>query len=209
MPATIIDDQPVRVQLDTGRVIQIPASMLRRHSPGTFEIPLGPADLEGGSAADAPSTSEPAVVPVLAEELHVSRRAVPTGGVRVHRRVQEHDELVDVPLLKEHVDVRRVVVDREVEGPLPIRKDGQTVVIPIVEEVLVVAKRYVLKEEVHVTRSVREERHQEHVTLRRQQGEIERVDADGRSIPVEAPPETPAAKGPRRRPQRKSILGSP
>jgi uncharacterized protein (TIGR02271 family) len=198
-------DQPVRVELDTGQVIDIPASMLRRHSPGTFEIPLGPADLD--RPAGTASTSDEAVVPVLAEELHVGTRAVPTGGVRVHRRVYEHDEAVDIPLLKEHLDVRRVIIDREVEGPLPIRREGDTTIIPIVEEVLVLAKRFVLKEEVHVTRSVRQERHTERVTLKRQESEIERVDAEGRSAPVEVPADRPATKERARRSPRRSILG--
>jgi hypothetical protein len=97
LPATGGGDQPVRVEFDTGQRLEIPSSMLRRRSPDTFEIPLGPADLDQRSAR-ATSDSDETVVPVLAEELQVGTRAVPTGGVRVHRRVYEHDEAVDVPL---------------------------------------------------------------------------------------------------------------
>jgi len=186
-------DQPVRVEIDTGQVVDIPASMLRRHSPGMFEIPLGPDDLDQFPAR-VDSSSDETVIPVLAEELHVGTRSVPTGGVRVHRRVREHEETVDVPLQKEHVDVRRVLIDREVEGPLPVRREGDTTIIPIVEEVLIVAKRFVLKEEVHVTRSVREERHTEQVTLKRQESDIERVDHEGRSALLEVPADEPASK---------------
>jgi uncharacterized protein (TIGR02271 family) len=112
-------------------------------------------------------------IPVLAEELDVQKRAVTTGGVRVHRRVLEHEETVELPLLKEHVDVKRVVVQQEVDGPLAVRREGDTTIIPIVEEVLVVEKRYRLTEEIHVTRTLHEEMHRERVTLYRQDAEIE------------------------------------
>jgi uncharacterized protein (TIGR02271 family) len=98
---------------------------------------------------------------------------VATGGVRVRRRVYEHDEIVETPLLKEHVDVKRVVIDQEVDGPMAVRREGNTTIIPIVEEVLVVQKQYRLKEEIHVTRTLREEQHRETVTLHRQEAEIE------------------------------------
>ena len=145
---------------------------------------------------------EDTVVPVLAEEVRVGKKAVPTGAVRVHRKVHEHEETVDVPLLKEHVDVRRVLIEREVDGPLPVRRDGDTTIIPIVEEVLVISKKFMLKEEVHVLRTVREERHHEQVVVRRQEPEIERIDESGRALSVDTPP----AKERTRRPKGKSMI---
>jgi uncharacterized protein (TIGR02271 family) len=87
-----------------------------------------------------------------------------------------------MPLLRENVQVRRVLLDRDVEGPLPIRKEGDTIIIPVVEEVLIVSRRYRLKEEVHVTKTSREERHQERVAVRRQEAVVEEFDADGRPV---------------------------
>lgn len=157
-----------------------------------------PEDLTG----DSPEVPN-AVVPVLAEQIVVEKRSVATGGVRVKRHITEHNELVEVPLRKEHVDVRRVVVDRIVEGPLPVRREGDVTIIPVVEEVLVVQKHYRLKEEIYVTRTTTEEIHRERVTLRRQEAEIEQLDADGtpkRILPsrVTEPPARPR--------RRKSIL---
>jgi uncharacterized protein (TIGR02271 family) len=169
-----------------------------------FEIPLGPEDLEdvGRSRSVA---SQDTVIPVLAEELHVSKQAVPKGGVRVHRRVHEHEEIVDIPLRKESLDVRRMVIEREVDGPLAVRREGETTIIPIVEEELVISKRFVLKEEVHVTRTVREERHRERVTVSRQESEIERVDASGQTAPLDVKVARKPEERPRR-PRRRSIL---
>lgn len=175
-----------RVRTEDGRILEVPASLLTRRPDGSYEIEQRPDD------------RNETVVPVLAEELDIGKRAVPTGGVRVHRRVLEHDETVELPLVKEHVDVRRVVIDREVDGPLPIRDEGETTIIPVVEEVLVVQKRFVLREEIHVTRTAREELHRENVTLRSQEAEIERVDEQGRAdVRTDAP----------RRQPRRSILG--
>jgi len=62
---------------------------------------------------------EPLVVPVLAEELQAGVRKVPTGGVRVHKRVGEHEEVIDQALRNEKVEVRRVVRNEVVPGPCP------------------------------------------------------------------------------------------
>lgn len=144
-----------------------------------------------------PNRAAEEVVPVLSEELVVEKDASPTGSVRVHRLVQDHDELVDVGLRKEHVDVRRVVMNQYVDGPLPIRREGDTTIIPVVEEVIVVEKRYRLKEEVHVTRIAREERHEERVTVSRQDAWIEELDSTGSTVQVQPPaPDPPSLQPP-------------
>jgi stress response protein YsnF len=61
-----------------------------------------------------------------------------------------------------------------------IRNEGDTVVIPIVEEVLVIERRLLLKEEVRVRRVRSTERHQESVTLRHHEAVVTR-------LPVEPP----------------------
>jgi uncharacterized protein (TIGR02271 family) len=196
----------VRIRLAGGRMIQVAADMLVPGSDGTYLIPVGPDDLalpKNSISPDTPHSADQNVVPVLAEELVVEKKRVRTGAVRVNRHVVEHDETIELPLLKEHLDVRRVVIDREVDGPLPFRREGDTTVIPIVEEVLVVEKRFRLKEEIYISRTVREEVHREQVTVQRQEAEIEHLDGEGHIRSV--PPELPIREG-RRRP-RKSILG--
>jgi uncharacterized protein (TIGR02271 family) len=204
LPPRLAGGETVRMELADGRVITLPADIVVAGSDGTYLIPIGPADIKG-EGQPAGSIRQEGVIPVLSEELIVHKKPVQTGGVRVNRRVLEHEETIELPLLKENVDVRRVVIDREVDGPLPVRRDGETTIIPIVEEVLVVEKRYRLKEEIHVSRIAREELHRERVTVCRQEAEIEEFDAEGRARPVQPPdlPRTPPP-GPRRR---RSILG--
>ena len=177
----------VTVRLEDGQVLEVPASLLQPHHAGGYEIPLGASDIGRQwqeTAEQRVHRVDDAVVPVLAEELDIQKRAVETGGVRVHRRVLEHEEEFETPLIRQHLDIRRVVMNQDVDGPLPVRQEGDTIIVPIVEEVLVVEKRFRLKEEVHMTRRSFEELHRERVVVRRQQADIERLGGD-----VPAPPE--------------------
>ena len=72
----------------------------------------------------------------MTEEINARAERVRTGSVRVHKTVQEHDEIIDQPLLEEKAEIRRVVKNEIVEGPLPVRHSEDTTVIPVVKEVL-------------------------------------------------------------------------
>jgi stress response protein YsnF len=56
-----------------------------------------------------------------------------------------------------------------------VREEGDTIIIPIVEEVLTIERRLVLKEEVRIRRIRETERYQERVTLRKQQAVVNRL----------------------------------
>jgi uncharacterized protein (TIGR02271 family) len=114
------------------------------------------------------------VVPVVAESLQIGRREVESGRVRLTKLVHESQEVVDLPLLREEVHVERVPVGRIVDGPVEARQEGDTLVLPVLEEVLVVQKRLMLKEEIRVTRTRTEARAPETVTLRTEDVRIER-----------------------------------
>lgn len=95
---------------------------------------------------------EKIVVPIVEEHIEIEKREIETGGVRVRKVVREREETIDVPLLREEVEVERVPVNRVVDGPVQVRYEGETAIIPVLEEVLVVEKRLMLKEELRVTR---------------------------------------------------------
>ena len=78
------------------------------------------------------------------------------------------------------MEIDRTPIGRQVDRVPPIIDEGDTVVIPIVEEVLVVERRLLLKEEVRVRRVRSTERHQESVTLRHHEAVVTR-------LPVEPP----------------------
>jgi stress response protein YsnF len=59
-----------------------------------------------------------------------------------------------------------------------VRQEGDVTIYPVLEEVLVVEKRLVLKEEVHVRRVVTQTEVSQPVMLRRQYADIERTTED-------------------------------
>ena len=95
--------------------------------------------------------------------------------VRVSTRTTTHDQDVDEPLTQETVQVERVVIGRAIEAAPPVRVEGDVTIIPVVEEILVVERRLILKEEIHMRRVRTIEHHRETVILRRQEVEVTRL----------------------------------
>lgn len=116
-------------------------------------------------------------VPVHQEELNVGIRTVDTGrGVRVRKTVDEHEQRIEETLMHDEIDVRHVPVDKIValsEAPAS-RYEGDTLIVPILEEILVVEKRLRIKEEIHITRSKRPQRFSETVPLKSETVSVER-----------------------------------
>jgi uncharacterized protein (TIGR02271 family) len=166
----------VPVSLEGGRQVWVPVQMLIPEAEGRYAIPTALAELE--RYAGAAPREPPLVLPVLEEALDVQTRRVETGRVRLHTTVQAREVLVDEPLLREEVVIERVPVNRVVEGPIPVRYEGDTMILSLLEEVLVVETRLLLKEEVHIT-TRRTETHQPvPVTRRHEDVTIERVDRE-------------------------------
>ena len=78
-------------------------------------------------------------------------------------------------LRHEDVVVERIPIGRIVDAPPAPRQDGDTWIVPIFEETLVLEKRFLLKEEVHVIRTSRLEPFEQDVTLRAMQADVQRT----------------------------------
>ena len=126
-------------------------------------------------------------IPVLREEAVVGIQQVERGGVRVHKYVNERTETVEQPVVQEHVDVERITIGRVIEDETvpQAREEGDTLIIPVIEEILVVEKRQVLKEEVRITKRRREEVEHVEVVLREEDVQIEQI-GDDRDTPPAA-----------------------
>jgi len=120
------------------------------------------------------SAPDSATLQLAAEALSVSKETAETGRVRVATRTREREALIDEDLARERVEIETVPIGSRIDAVPEIRQEGDTTIVPVVEEVLVVERRLVLKEEVHIRRVRTTERHKETVMLRYQEAVVTR-----------------------------------
>ncbi len=128
------------------------------------------------------------VIPLAVEEAIVSRRTVKTGVVRVERTTHIREHVIQEDVSRERVDIEHVPVGRYVETIPPVREEGDVTIVPVVDEVVVVERRLLLREEVHLRRVRTTEQHMETVALREQEATVTRTPA-GQGRPVTQPNE--------------------
>jgi uncharacterized protein (TIGR02271 family) len=114
------------------------------------------------------------VIPIIHEQVTFDKRVIETGQVRISKRTVEHEELVDVPLFREEVSVERIPINQFVDEAPPVRQEGDTMIISVVEEQVVLQKRLVLVEELRVRKQVVEDHKPQQITLRKEELEITR-----------------------------------
>ncbi|MCW0983847.1 YsnF/AvaK domain-containing protein [Agrobacterium sp. BT-220-3] len=113
---------------------------------------------------------------VIEEQLVIDKRAVRDGSVRVSTKTEFVTEAAEARLDSENVEVTRVAIGREVSEAPAVRTDGDVTIVPVMEEVLVVEKRLMLVEEIHIRRVATTEDVTIPVELRKQRATIERDD---------------------------------
>jgi len=118
-------------------------------------------------------------VPVAEEHITVDKRIRETGRVRVHKRVRETLQDIDEVAEAQEIVVERIPIGEWIDGPVPERHEGDTTIIPVIEEVAVVVKRLRLVEEVRVTRRRTRNRVRASIPVRREEAIVEDLHADG------------------------------
>src|SRR5215470_13402237 len=104
-------------------------------------------DRAAPSEASDDAAHDPDTLRLYEEGLSVDKSRVETGRVRVRVVTKERQETVEAPLTREHYEIERVPVGREIEAIPPRRQEGDVTVVPVVEEVIVMRRKLVLKEE--------------------------------------------------------------
>jgi stress response protein YsnF len=79
----------------------------------------------------------------------------------------------------ERLDVQRVPINQPIDAAPAIREEGNTLIIPIVQEVIVIEKRLMLVEEVRIVKHIVAIHQPQDVELRREEITVERFDDDG------------------------------
>jgi hypothetical protein len=135
-------DERSIVRLEDGREFEVSSSEVQVRPDGTFLLNGMPPRPNGGMEEHVePRTRHDETGARPAEPEY--RRAGPDGSF----------DLNDYPLYTEEAGVERVPVNRLIDTEPQTRQEGDVTVIPIVEEVLVVEKRLLLKEEIRIRRT--------------------------------------------------------
>jgi stress response protein YsnF len=127
--------------------------------------------------ASASNRREGDTIPLIEETARIEKRST-TATTRIHITVSEHDEAIEALLLRQDATIERVTIGTPIDTPPPTRREGDTIVVPILEERLVVEKRLFLKEELRIR--IGETRHTatQAIRLKREHAEIVRDDLD-------------------------------
>jgi uncharacterized protein (TIGR02271 family) len=162
-----LDSETAMVRLNDGRQAAIPCSVIDEQPDGEYRV---------GFSLTRFLHDGVMVIPVVVENLDVEKQTI-ERTVRIIKTIASEDVVVNEPLEHEHVDIERVQVNSYVDGPVPVREEDGATIISLVEEVLVVEKRWLLREEIRVTRRQETEQFHEVYTLRREDARVERDNA--------------------------------
>lgn len=114
------------------------------------------------------------IIPVIQEDVVIGTERATTGTVRVRTVLHEDEHAIDEPITITDVEVKRVPVDLWTDEPIADRVEGDTRIISVHREEIIVQRRLHVVEEVHVTSRKREERHREIVRTRKTQVVVDR-----------------------------------
>jgi stress response protein YsnF len=115
-----------------------------------------------------PARRQELLIPVVEESVSIDKRPVQTDRIVLKKHVDEHEHIVDEALFEDEVEIRRVPINMPIDEPISIRETDGTTVIPIFEEVAVVKKQLMLKEELHITKVRSQIHNPQRVRLRRE-----------------------------------------
>jgi uncharacterized protein (TIGR02271 family) len=129
-----------------------------------------PADGQEATTDDAAL-----VVPVIEEDVAIGVSVSEHERVLVTKKVETERIDVDATFAREEIEVERVRVDRQVDVAPPVRTEGDTTIIPVIEEEVVVQRRLVVREEIRITKKRHESTRPIAVERRRERVEVSRT----------------------------------
>ena len=158
----------------------VPPGMGERVTGRTFPMdePDPRGEIDGADLASIDRAADDLTLQVIEERLAVAKRRVAGGRVKISTTTEVVEEVAEVELDRYRVEVTRLPVGRIVDEAPLARTEGDTTIVPVIEERFVVVKQLFLKEELHIRHVVEREVKREPVTLRRQRATVDRLDTD-------------------------------
>lgn len=135
---------------------------------------------------DASSPTSTTTLPIVEEQLDIAKRVEDIGGLRVRIEVEDRVQHHVLDTTSEEVSFERIAVGREVDEMRAPWQDGDVLVVPVYEEVVVLERRLLLKEEIRVSKQRLQHATPLQPTVRRERAVVEREDADGRWRAIDA-----------------------
>lgn len=141
-------------------------------------MPASPKNTEEKNVLAQPGAVEGSVIPVIAEFATVGKRTVTKARVKVSKKVTEREEGINLQLTEEAITVHHVPRNLIVSEAPQVRQEGNVTIIPVLKEIVVVEKKLMLVEEVHITRRATDHHHLETITLRQEELTVTRIATD-------------------------------
>lgn len=127
--------------------------------------------LENNSAQEELSSK----IILIEERMKVDIHHIETGKVSVYKKVISEEVTQQVPLTNEQVEVKHVPFNMYVDTAPAIRYEADTTIISVVKEVLVIEKKLMLIEEIHLIKTAVTVDTPVTETLRREEAEVNRT----------------------------------
>jgi uncharacterized protein (TIGR02271 family) len=116
-------------------------------------------------------------IPIIEKQLIVSKQLIEKASVRITKEVTHSEEVVQTGGFEETLTVVSIPMNIYVENaPPPVRYEGDTLIIPVLREEIVVVKRLLLVEELHVTKNSIQTTAEQAVSLRKESITVIRTD---------------------------------
>ena len=115
-------------------------------------------------------------IPVIEENLRIGTKLVETGKVNISKKVTREDFSVEVPVTSEEIVIEKKEINQFIQDVPPVtRQEGDTTIMSVFKEVLVVEKKIMLVEEIHITKKIIESTVTASDTLRKEEVIINRT----------------------------------
>ena len=120
--------------------------------PQNPEFGNAPTLADGGQLTDTRARGDEVLrMPIAHEELVIHKQPIVRGKVRVHKRVEKHEERVVLPVYHEEAIVEHISPD-QYDGLPPANPNE--VIVPIIEKRLVVQKQSIIREYIRVRKKL-------------------------------------------------------
>ena len=141
-------------------------------------LPARPRATRTDTSAPPPAPEEePALrVPLVVEELVVRKEPLLLGKVHIHKGVETVEQRMQVPVYHEEAAIERIPPE-QYDGSAP--NDPNVVIVPVIEERLVVRKERVVTEYIRIRKALVAKPYEVCGTVRREVAELREERQDG------------------------------